>query len=444
MAVDCDTVTFKPCFTIGACYARNHEDASTSICWILLFIQLILALLFLFPPPSSCLSAWNYISSCCHGRRQRRTSEDHDEEEEKEEKEKKKRRDRHRRLRAAMSKSSRSSRRNNGGGTMSSSSSSAQQNGDGRRSSADIAASDAEEDFLPNPTQQHYGAAAQTAVRFNEDPPLKNVENDDHEEEEEDIMFSSPFVRTYRSEFNFLKRNDDPTIEYPCSYTDVYDLLDRSPMSILRHTYRSFTEQKQFQKSLLNALGLAFLSSSLTSLIILLFKYEDELEAFCPYADRWFSVKHVVQGSSEALKTAIDAYKFLPLFLLLAYTAFLVERWRSFLVTCHSIQGSIHSIGELYLALKGLLMLCVYLVHLSAAESKSCMLLLTCFLALTPILNHDLPCIKYIKPDHNRAFLWKYTRCSCYKIIKEEVVQDLSLLEFDPCLVLEKLFTVVV
>ncbi len=146
------------------------------------------------------------------------------------------------------------------------------------------------------------------------------------------------------------------------------------------------TEQKQFQNSLFNALGLAFLSSSLTSIIILLFKYEDELEAFCPHVDTWFSAKHDVQGSSEALKTAIDAYKFLPLFLLLAYTAFLVERWRSFLVTCHSIQGSIHSIGELYLALKGLLMLCVYLVHLSAAESKSCMLLLTCFLALT-ILN---------------------------------------------------------
>jgi len=42
-----------------------------------------------------------------------------------------------------------------------------------------------------------------------------------------------------------------------------------------------------------------------------------------------------------------DGYKFLPIFLLLAYMGFLVERWRQFLLTCHTIQGRIHDIGFL-------------------------------------------------------------------------------------------------
>lgn len=42
-----------------------------------------------------------------------------------------------------------------------------------------------------------------------------------------------------------------------------------------------------------------------------------------------------------------DGYKFLPIFLLLAYMSFLVNRWRMFLATCHSIQGRIHDIGLL-------------------------------------------------------------------------------------------------
>ncbi len=168
----------------------------------------------------------------------------------------------------------------------------------------------------------------------------KSVQLEDQE------IFYSPFVQTHRSESNFLKRNDDPTIKYPTKYTAEYNLLDRSPLSVLRHTYESFIEQEQLRRSFFNSVGLASLSTFFASFLTLTFKFEDDLEVSCDDVDGKFSIKNIVQGSSEALSAALDGYKFLPLFLLLAYTAFLVERWRSFLVTCHTIQGSIHDIGK--------------------------------------------------------------------------------------------------
>jgi hypothetical protein len=47
------------------------------------------------------------------------------------------------------------------------------------------------------------------------------------------------------------------------------------------------------------------------------------------------------------LQAVIDSYKFLPLFLLLAYIGFLVDRWRQFMVTCHIIQGRLHDVAML-------------------------------------------------------------------------------------------------
>ena len=63
---------------------------------------------------------------------------------------------------------------------------------------------------------------------------------------------------------------------------------------------------------------------------------------------------HMIIGTSEwirengqALKGTIDAFKFLPIFLLVAYVGFLVDRWRKFMVECHTIQGRIKDFGLL-------------------------------------------------------------------------------------------------
>ncbi len=46
-----------------------------------------------------------------------------------------------------------------------------------------------------------------------------------------------------------------------------------------------------------------------------------------------------IMGFENPYASAIDAFKFLPTFMMLAYVAFLVDRWRKFMVTCHEIQG---------------------------------------------------------------------------------------------------------
>lgn len=52
------------------------------------------------------------------------------------------------------------------------------------------------------------------------------------------------------------------------------------------------------------------------------------------------TTKEWIMGHINPFDSAIDAFKFLPIFLILAYAAFLlVDRWRTFMVLCHTIQG---------------------------------------------------------------------------------------------------------
>ena len=59
----------------------------------------------------------------------------------------------------------------------------------------------------------------------------------------------------------------------------------------------------------------------------------------------WITIPMVVKdwlmGHAGSFGSAIDAFKFLTVFLLLAYTAFLVDRWREFMIICHAIQGKL-------------------------------------------------------------------------------------------------------
>jgi hypothetical protein len=163
---------------------------------------------------------------------------------------------------------------------------------------------------------------------------------------DEVIIEDSPFTLTHRSENNFLMKNDDPDIEYPNAYPPEYALLERNSFAIFKHTVESIRDQKQFQRVLLVSSGLALLTSGLTSLVATAFRYEEEVAMVCPESDH-IHIKMWVAGNMKAISTTLDGYKFFPVFLLLAYTAFLVDRWRNFLIVCHSIQGRLHDIGLL-------------------------------------------------------------------------------------------------
>jgi hypothetical protein len=163
---------------------------------------------------------------------------------------------------------------------------------------------------------------------------------------DEVIIQDSPFTLTHRSENNFLMKNDDPDIEYPNAYPPEYTLLERGGFAIVKHTFESIRDQKQFRRVLVVSSGLSLLTGSLTSLVAMAFRYEEEVAMVCPESDH-IHFKMWVSGNINAIGTTLDGYKFFPVFLLLAYTAFLVDRWRNFLVVCHSIQGRIHDIGLL-------------------------------------------------------------------------------------------------
>ena len=304
--MNCD-VRFKPCFAADNCY---DNDPSTTTCWIVLLCQVILAISFLVIPcitpycPSIASSKKRnkhsrkvMTSDDDHGQQTTRTShavdpnpkpESNLEEEEP--------------ITIERKKTKATFLSNKG---------------------------DSVEDFLPN----------------NESP---NEQDDDLFEDDPRMIDGGicPLLSTHRSEGNFLRSNDDPIIQFPSPYLAEYTPIDKNAVSTLKHMTRAFMEQRQLRIVFIRSAGLAFLTSSLTTLLLMSFRYEDDMSEFCPNTEI-IELKNWLQGSSKALSATVDGFKFFPIFLLLAYTAFLVDRWRRFLVACHSIQGRLSSIGQI-------------------------------------------------------------------------------------------------
>jgi len=160
----------------------------------------------------------------------------------------------------------------------------------------------------------------------------------------------NPVLRTYRSQQNFLKNNDDISILFPSEYLPEY-----VPLSAGYNVSQSW----QIMKSILNskeafelitvAAGSSFLSSGLSSIVAMVYQYERAFNTNCSLDTDVEGVHYTewIESNGIALKTTIDGYKFLPIFLLLGYMGFLVQRWRTFMLTCHSIQGRMNDIGVL-------------------------------------------------------------------------------------------------
>jgi len=154
---------------------------------------------------------------------------------------------------------------------------------------------------------------------------------------------------TFRSEANFLKSNFDTDIMFPSDYKPEYVPITSSASSRFALIKLMFTSC-EITTVIMRAAGLSLFSSSISSAIRLFLRYEDFLEAgSCVKEEAFTIVRDRITNleSVKAITVTIDNYKFLPIFLVLAYTAFLVERWRDFLQTCYSTQGAIQDIGLL-------------------------------------------------------------------------------------------------
>ena len=98
-------------------------------------------------------------------------------------------------------------------------------------------------------------------------------------------------------------------------------------------------------------LGWSFFASFFASFLALVFQYERAMEQ-CIKDDEIEDHKIIgtsdwIRENGQALESTIDAFKFLPIFLLVAYVGFMVDRWRNFMVECHTIQGRIKDFGIL-------------------------------------------------------------------------------------------------
>jgi hypothetical protein len=292
--MNCD-VRFKPCFAADNCYDDNN---STSACWIYLLCQLILAISLLVIP---------YIIPLC--------------------------------LNITCSKRNRNK---HGKKVMPSSDSKSQVTKERNLKEEEPKAIEEKEMEVTSNNKDNY---IEDFLPTNIESP--NEQDDLYEDNPRMIDGGvCPLFSTHRSEDNFLRSNDDPAIHYPSTYLSEYIPMDKSAISTMKHMAKAFMGQRQMRFVFTRSAGLAFLTSSLTTLLYMNFRYEDDMSEFCPNTEI-FELKDWLQGSSKALVATADGFKFFPIFLLLAYTAFLVDRWRTFLVTCHSMQGSIHSIGLL-------------------------------------------------------------------------------------------------
>ncbi len=164
------------------------------------------------------------------------------------------------------------------------------------------------------------------------------------------IRYPQPLTDTFRSENNFMKSNADSEIHFPSKARPEYIPCPEISISEFLSTIFFVSRNDEYvQNRILTCTAFALLSSSASSVLAMMFKY-DRWKQDCNNNIQGYEVqnngsetKEWIMGHVNPFDSAIDAYKFLPIFLLLAYTAFLVERWRTFMILCHTIQGAFYS-----------------------------------------------------------------------------------------------------
>ena len=157
----------------------------------------------------------------------------------------------------------------------------------------------------------------------------------------------SALVKTIRTEANFIKSNADDNVIFPSSHGPEYQLITKwNIRTVFRVGCNIICFNDQGVEMITACTGFAALSSFIASCLSLLYKYEYDMTK-CTKDHYIVGLRKWFDGNMAALDIAIDGFKFLPLFLILAYVAFLVDRWRIFMVACHTIQGRIKDLAVL-------------------------------------------------------------------------------------------------
>uniref|UniRef100_A0A7S3VDI0 Bestrophin homolog n=1 Tax=Chaetoceros debilis TaxID=122233 RepID=A0A7S3VDI0_9STRA len=159
-----------------------------------------------------------------------------------------------------------------------------------------------------------------------------------------------PLSNTDRSERNFVKNVADATILYPSKSRPEY--VPYPHLNFFEHIQTKlfvFSNDEYIQSRMVSCAALASLSSAASSTLAMLFEHERHKQDCMEGLELEYtsSTKEWFMGQKDPFGDTLDSFKFLPIFLILAYIAFLVNRWRDFMITCHTIQGNIQDVGIL-------------------------------------------------------------------------------------------------
>mmetsp|Transcript_15564 Transcript_15564/g.23317 ORF Transcript_15564/g.23317 Transcript_15564/m.23317 type:complete len:527 (-) Transcript_15564:156-1736(-) len=159
-----------------------------------------------------------------------------------------------------------------------------------------------------------------------------------------------PLSNTDRSERNFVKNVADATILYPSKSRPEY--VPYPHLNFFEHIQTKlfvFSNDEYIQSRMVSCAALASLSSAASSTLAMLFEHERHKQDCMEGLELEYtsSTKEWFMGQKDPFGDTLDSFKFLPIFLILAYIAFLVNRWRDFMITSHTIQGRIQDVGIL-------------------------------------------------------------------------------------------------
>lgn len=158
------------------------------------------------------------------------------------------------------------------------------------------------------------------------------------------------FVESRRTLDNFVRSNTHPALFLPNRYEPEYTPFETvgsfypvSGFFPAKHVAHFFYASVMSGSILLGSSGLALVIGSFSSFLWLAINYEDA----CSENTDPNALADWVNEVGSAFQTLASDYKFYPIFLLVGYIAFIVSRWREFMVNCHTIQARIHDIALL-------------------------------------------------------------------------------------------------
>lgn len=189
----------------------------------------------------------------------------------------------------------------------------------------------------------------ESATGMNNIPPDDASETSEKscEATEEFDLKRIAFFTTRRTEENFARDNTDEKLILPCPYNSEYTpgVFRTQVLPVTGFFPRGINESglgsRLFVSVWVGSLGLGFACSAVSSILWIFLSYERYCNPESDMIQQWLES---VGGSFNVIRGDYDFY---PIFLIVGYLGFVVQRWRAFMVNCHTVQANLHGVALL-------------------------------------------------------------------------------------------------